>query len=175
MNFFYKIYDQVIFDVYCYLYFRKSVTTLIALYFVSLFINTALCDHDFESENDNSENNVHNVYGENKKYSFSQLNNESEVNSKESAFEHLSSQQKQILLGAIIFGFCVLSLWIIMNSENRDLKKAISELENKTAQISKALNERPTSSQVNPNPISSEAARSEEEWQRPPGWKFGFV
>lgn len=177
MNFFYKTYNPVILDLYCYFYFRKSITTLVALYLVSLLINTALCDYDFEFQNENSENNDYGGYSEDKKYTFSQLNNGSEESSieKEPAFDHLSPQQKQILLGAIVFGFCVVSLWIIMNSENRDLKKAISELQKKTAQISKALNERPTSSQVSPNPISSEADKSEGEWQRPPGWKFGFV
>ena len=136
MKFFYKICDTVFLDIYCYFYSKKSIATLIMLYFVSLLINTALCDYDFESQNENSEHNDYNGSTEEKKYTFSQLNNQSEVNCTEedSAFDHLTSQQKRILLGAIVFGICVVSLWIIMNFENRDLKKAISELEKKKQQ-----------------------------------------
>ena len=123
MKFFYKICDQVFLDVYCYFYSKNSVSTLIVLYLVSLLINTALCDYDLQSVNENSEHNDYNGYTEEKKYTFSQLNNQSEVNSTEqdSFFDNLTSQQKRILLGAIVFGICVISLWIIINSENRDL------------------------------------------------------
>ena len=54
----------------------------------------------------------------------SQLNNLNGTE-EDSAFDHLTSQQKRILLGAIVFGICVVSLWIIRYSENRDLKISI--------------------------------------------------
>ena len=56
----------------------------------------------------------------------------------------------------------MLSLWIIMNSENSELQKKIAELQKKIIQ-DKIL-----------KPSPSEANKSEQKWERPANWKFGF-
>lgn len=165
MTILYKITDTIF--IYCYSYInlkypKKSL--LFVLYFGYIFIDIAFCEYDVEYYN-----NSDTVPDRQKKYTFSQLNNDfTEEPEQETFFENLTPQQKKLLLCTLIFGVCVVSLWIMMNSENNDLQKRVAVLEKQTKDINRLLAE------ATLKPADNQPSYIEQEWQRPANWQFGF-
>ena len=138
----YKNIDKTVLYYYC-LYtkeiksgVKKGFGFLSVLCLVFLFTDTSYCEYSGEQEqsNQSSDNGLNSE--KQRKYTFSELSGQQTNNvptDREKLVEDqtLTVNQKKLIIAALFFTICVVSLFVIINSDNHDLQKEIQELQKK--------------------------------------------